>query len=227
MKRIKVLVLNSDFERNPAANEGNIFRDYLLKKKNVKTFKIFNIHKNIFPKSKDLATFDKIIITGSNASVYHPTPWIKKLFKLIKTIDELNIPTMAICFGHQAVAEALGGKVISSGSEEKGFKRINSTKAGKENILFFGLPQVPIVCTWHQDKVIKLPPGGKIFAKNQFSIQSFGIRSFLCTQFHPEFSPKISRLVALAENVDSNAFSEVNHLVKKQIKVLNNFLDKA
>ncbi len=224
MKKVSILILNCDFERSSSANEGNIFRDYLLKKSGVRSFKVFNVYQNFFPKESDLIRYDGIIITGSNASVYDSLPWIKKLFKLVKKIDQLSIPTMGICFGHQAVAEALGGKVVNSGGEERGFKRIFLTTAGKKNLLFKGLPKVPVVCTWHQDIVSKLPKGGKVFARNNFSIQSFGVRNFFCTQFHPEFSPKISKLVAIAEGVNPSVFGKINPLAKKQIKVLDNFI---
>ena len=58
--------------------------------------------------------FDGFIITGSAFGVYDKCPWITKLLKIIKKIADTEIPLVGICFGHQAIAEALGGKVKKS-----------------------------------------------------------------------------------------------------------------
>src|SRR6476660_1492547 len=61
----------------------------------------------------DPAAHDAILITGSPAGVYEPLPWIEPLMDFIR--DAKDSKMVGICFGHQAMAEALGGHVEKSG----------------------------------------------------------------------------------------------------------------
>ena len=71
------------------------------------TTEIFRVKDNIFPES--LLDFDGFIIGGSPASVHNDFPWIDKLLKIIRDIQTLGKPIFGACFGHQAIALALGG----------------------------------------------------------------------------------------------------------------------
>ena len=57
---------------------------------------------------------DAVLITGSPAGVYDPYPWIADLSEFIRAAAAASIPQIGICFGHQILAEALGGKVEKS-----------------------------------------------------------------------------------------------------------------
>lgn len=70
---------------------------------------IFLAHKNEFPKNPQ--SFDGIIITGSPASVHDDDPWIKTLLSFIQIAYKNRIPIYGACYGHQAIAMALGGNV--------------------------------------------------------------------------------------------------------------------
>ena len=63
----------------------------------------------VFP--EDLSVFDGVMITGSPASVLEPEPWMATLQDQICTAYQLHIPLFGACFGHQAIALALGGQV--------------------------------------------------------------------------------------------------------------------
>lgn len=64
----------------------------------------------------DLTDFDGFIISGSRSSVNDKKPWIEKLETLIRQIVKLEVPLVGLCFGHQAIAKALGGRVSKSRS---------------------------------------------------------------------------------------------------------------
>ena len=150
---------------------------------------VYNVYENFLP--KNLNSYDAFIITGSAYGVYKNHSWIQELFEVIKKIVNLKIPLLGICFGHQAIAQALGGYVIKSskgwgvGIKEIRTKKHNSLLGNfnKLNLIFF-----------HQDQVVKLPQNAELIAGNPFcNISSFSIGdSVLALQAHPEFNKDFS-----------------------------------
>ena len=74
------------------------------------SFRYFAVFNGEMPADPD--EFDGYIITGSAAGVYEDHDWLKPLFAFIEKCDALKKPLCGICFGHQAVAKALGGEVV-------------------------------------------------------------------------------------------------------------------
>lgn len=138
---------------------------------------VFSVKDGEFPAAD--SQFDGWLITGSPASVHDDAPWIDRLKGLIRRLDAGREPIFGACFGHQAIAEALGGKV---GQNPGGW--------------VFGLTETemegrPIrLYSSHVQQVLALPPAARVTGGNaECPVGSFAVgEHILTTQYHPEMS---------------------------------------
>lgn len=135
-----------------------------------------------------------VIITGSPAMVTDKDGWMQVLTAWIPQVLERNIPLLGICFGHQLLAEAMGGHSdYHPKGREMGTVSIRLTPEGKQDKLLGTLPSDFPAHTTHVQTVIKLPADALRLAGNSFEIHhafrlgdnAWGV------QFHPEFSADI------------------------------------
>lgn len=145
---------------------------------------------------RSLEGFDKVIVSGSKTSVLEDAPWIDKLEDLIRSIVSSGKPYLGICYGHQTLVRALGGKqrVRLAQEPEFGWTRIELTSngaPGAQPSLFTGLAPVFYSYSSHFDEVGELPPGFEKLARSKdCEIQACQIRNkpVYGIQFHPERS---------------------------------------
>lgn len=138
----------------------------------------------------DPAALDAILITGSPAGVYDADPWIAPLLDFIRWAAEAQTPQIGVCFGHQAIAKALGGRVVKS---EKGWGvgRHVYTVDPPEARCLPGTPEIFAAAVSHQDQVVAPPAGAHIVAGSDFT--PFGALRYttapvISFQGHPEFT---------------------------------------
>ncbi|GEJ59368.1 glutamine amidotransferase [Anaeromyxobacter diazotrophicus] len=142
--------------------------------------------------------FHGVLVTGSLASVTDPAPWMDEAGAWL--VDAARaIPVLGVCFGHQLLARALGGRVeLNPRGREAGTVEVQLTAAGARDPLFAGLPARLLAQETHEDHVAELPPGATLLAGNaRTPVQAFGVGERLrCVQFHPEFDQARSRHLA-------------------------------
>ena len=141
---------------------------------------------------------DAWVVMGSAKSVYDKDDWIDNLKSAIKGAIAINKPILGICFGHQILAECLGGNVrLSHNGWELGSVEILLTPDGVDDRLFNGFPNLFSVYESHQDAVYNLPPEIHVLAENNSAIQAFRTNGMQYgIQFHPEFYYDVAVLYA-------------------------------
>ncbi len=137
----------------------------------------------------DPAGLEAVLLTGSPSGVYDPEPWMSALFDFIRWSAEAKTPMVGVCFGHQAMAHAMGG---FAGKSEKGWG------VGRHVYDIVNRPEwftgdadtVACACS-HQDQVITAPPGAETILSWDFTPYAglaYETAPFISFQPHPEFT---------------------------------------
>jgi GMP synthase-like glutamine amidotransferase len=137
------------------------------------------------------ASHDAYLITGSPAGVYDPLPWIEPLEQFIR--DARGAKMVGVCFGHQVMAEALGGHVEKS-NKGWGAGLHRYTLIRSEPWIETGATIA--VPASHQDQVVVQPPNTEVVAASDFTpiaALAWTDRPAISFQFHPEFSPDFAK----------------------------------
>ena len=154
-------------------------------------FSVYDVEEGEYP--QDIDEVDAYLITGSKSSVYDDKPWIATLVDFVRELDSRHKKIVGICFGHQLVAEALGGKTEKS---PKGWgvglhtHRFASAPAWHDQ----GELAFDILVS-HQDQVVENATGSKVLADSEFcenAVCQVG-EHILTFQGHPEFVSDYSR----------------------------------
>ncbi|GAB4561204.1 MAG: type 1 glutamine amidotransferase [Ruegeria sp.] len=130
-----------------------------------------------FPDGPDDA--DGWLITGSRHGAYEDHPWIPPLEELIRQIQAAGKPLIGVCFGHQIIAQALGGKV----EKFKGGWAIGRTEYDYDG-------ETVSLNAWHQDQVTQRPESARLLGTNPFcenAMLAYG-DTIWTVQAHPEYS---------------------------------------
>ncbi|NVK29793.1 MAG: type 1 glutamine amidotransferase, partial [Gammaproteobacteria bacterium] len=142
-------------------------------------FTTYAVVDNQFP--ADIHEQDGYVVSGSKHGIYEDWPFIPPLLDFIRQLAAANIPTVGICFGHQAIAKAMGARVEKyEGGWNVGVKHYNIE----------GFDATVPVSAWHQDQVLSVPDDAEIIASTEHCAIA-GLRyqkaTMLSLQPHPEF----------------------------------------
>jgi len=154
-------------------------------------FVVFDVRDNQYPSHH--SDCDAYITTGSRHGVNDKLPWLPAFLEFIKTLHQHKHPCIGICYGHQAVAKALGGEVSIS---DKGWGvglSVNTVVSPQPWMQPTSNP-LRIIVT-HKEQVIQLPEEAELICSSSFCHNyMFQVGShFLCVQGHPEFSKSYSK----------------------------------
>lgn len=159
-----------------------------------------------------------ILIGGSPSSVYDSDEWIAPLKDFVRQAAQARVPTVGICFGHQIIADALGGDVRKS---EKGWGvGRHSYEIGERPAWMRDAGETFALSVSHQDQVITPPSGAKTLARSahtDHALIEYTTAPMLSFQGHPEFSDTYSialyseRRATLGDELADQAIESLAH----------------
>jgi len=162
----------------------------------------FDVTAGALPPTVD---YDGVVVTGSRSSVYSEEPWIEGLLDWVREAAEGGLPTLGVCFGHQVLAEALGGEVADMGEYELGYRTVRH----RGGPLFSGVPEEFTVFTTHSDAVTDLPPGAELLAENEYGIHGFRKDRSFGVQFHPEYDAETAARITREKDLPDERIQAV------------------
>ena len=197
MNRFRLGILQVNHDKSVALgdrfpDDSHRFRDLFDRLDNRYTYQVYMTVGGEVP--KDIDEQDGYLITGSPLSVLDDLDFLAPLYDFIRHCDSAKKPLLGACFGHQAIAVALGGKV------ERPPSGLNMAVQTTTYSVYKGwmMPMQPLdLYVSHEDQVTMLPDGCEVLGgTDSCPIASFSKgRHLFTTQAHPEFNDGFMRAV--------------------------------
>jgi GMP synthase (glutamine-hydrolysing) len=177
---------------------------------------------------------DGLLILGGTMSAHDQATheWIEPLKELMVAAVDAGIPTLAICLGHQLLAEAFGGTVTvghPAGGEHGAFQ-VTWHEGALDDPLLGRLAEqgTSVVAESHHDTVTVLPPGTTQLASTAlYPNQAFRVGSAVGVQFHPEASPELMGRWAELDGDDARTLRRAMHVQDTEVSRTGRLLAQA
>lgn len=235
MKYVYILKAGETF---PSTKEKmGDFHQWIIKTIGREITPIKTIHIRENEKLPNLRSALGVIITGSHDMVSDELEWSLKLERYIRQINTKEIPLLGICYGHQLIAKALGGKSgFNPKGKEIGRVKIKRLKSSENDPLFKGFAEKFWAFETHYQSALKLPSNAIILASNakdkhqavRFSTNTWGV------QFHPEFDKEVMKEYILNQNeglkklgLDAKSLLQKVDRCEMSHQILHNFIQIA
>jgi len=186
-QRIAILLTNDDTSAFAShfPNDGEKVVQLLQPLRPAWTFEVVPVKDGVLPAGPQ--AFDGYVVTGSPASVNDDRlPWVGQLLDFIRAVDAARQPLVGLCFGHQAVARALGGQVARHAA---GWG-LGTTATNWQHTRPWMQPFHPTTTLMaaHNEQVTRMPDGAVCLGGSDFCpMGSMQIGQHIwTTQYHPE-----------------------------------------
>ncbi|KAG8097799.1 hypothetical protein GUJ93_ZPchr0013g33799 [Zizania palustris] len=194
---------DSEYVRKAYGGYFEVFRALLAE--DGERWRVYRAVRGELPVDAEAAALDGFVISGSCSDAHGDEPWILALVDFIRRQHAAGKRILGVCFGHQILCRAMGGK---TGRSKKGWdigvSCIHPTSAAARLFAPLKLPvHMPIV-EFHQDEVWELPPQAEVLARSDktgVEMFRFGDR-VMGVQGHPEYSKDI--LMSIADRLLRN-----------------------
>jgi len=139
-----------------------------------------------------VGSWDGVILTGSERSVFEDHPWVAKQMSLVKDSYENDLPILGVCYGHQLIFRALYGKDVLArrAVPEVGWRRVQL----EQDPVFADIPLIIYPYVFHHDELARIPTGWRLLASSgECAIHGARseVKAVYGLQFHPEITPAV------------------------------------
>ena len=191
-----ILIIKTGNTLDSIRQDHGDFDDWIIKGtgKKRQAFLVAPVHEGAY--LPQLNKISAAIITGSHDNITDKLPWMETIGQWLVEASQKQLPILGICFGHQLLAHALGGKVgFNPAGWELGYVSVYLKKIVREDILFSIFPSDVKTLVSHAQSVLDLPAGARSLARSsQEEHQAIHFGNYTWgVQFHPEFNCDITR----------------------------------
>ncbi|GJY05120.1 gamma-glutamyl peptidase 5-like protein [Tanacetum coccineum] len=182
---------DSDYVKNKYGGYYGVFVKMLAEEGEI--WDVFRVARGHFPDEEQMGLYDGFVITGSCSDAHGDDVWICELVTLINKLVTMNKKILGICFGHQILARALGGKVARAVSGwDIGVRTINFSLSAK-TFTNLGIPTTLSLIECHRDEVYELPSNVEVLAwSDKTQVEMFKCGDHIMgVQGHPEYTRDI------------------------------------
>ncbi|VFQ68421.1 unnamed protein product [Cuscuta campestris] len=154
---------------------------------------LFRVYRGEFPAEDEIDSFDGFVITASSANAHDNDAWICNLLSLVRRLDSMKKKVLGLCFGHQILGRAIGGKTGRSATGwDIGVTTVNFSQSS-ELLNSLKMPPFLDVLEFHQDEIKELPAEAEILAwSEKTGIEMFKYGDHMMgIQSHPEYTKDI------------------------------------
>ncbi|KAK8622323.1 hypothetical protein V6N13_117245 [Hibiscus sabdariffa] len=206
-KRFGVLLCAADSEYVKKRYGGyfGVFAGMLAEEGEI--WDVFKVADGEFPDDDEIVEFDGFVITGSCSDAHGNDAWICRLVSLLNKLDSLKKKVLGICFGHQILTRALGGKTGRAISGwDIGITTVHLSSSSSKLFSSLKIPTTLSIIECHRDEVREVAPEAEVMAwSEKTGVEMFRIGDHIMgIQGHPDYTNDI--LVHLIDRLSQKSF---------------------